>query len=135
MESKEPPAQRQWATQSGTWASIREAARENRHHPTQAEDRLWHALRGRRLDGARFRRQHAIGRFLVDFYCAEAGLVVEVDGPVHDSHVEEDLDRERELQTRGLTVVRFKNQDVLNDLASVLVRITEPLALTRHDAR
>jgi very-short-patch-repair endonuclease len=80
------------------WSGLRESARDFRATSTPAEARLWQALRGRKLGGARFRRQHAIGRFLVDFYCAEATLVIEVDGPVHRQQVEQDAEREREVQ-------------------------------------
>jgi very-short-patch-repair endonuclease len=73
--------------------------------------------------GVRFRRQHAIDRFLVDFYCAEASLVIEVDGPIHQQQVERDLEREKALATRGLTVLRFRNDEVLDDVTSVLARI------------
>ena len=64
-----------------------------RREPTVAENRLWQELRGRKLDGLRFRRQHALGRFIVDFYCVSAGLVVELDGPIHEQQQETDRER------------------------------------------
>jgi very-short-patch-repair endonuclease len=75
------------------------------------------------LNGAKFRRQHAIGRFVVDVYCAEAKLIVEVDGPIHESQSADDLERELELNGRGLTVIRFTNDEVMQRLEWVKTRI------------
>jgi very-short-patch-repair endonuclease len=81
---------------------------------------LWQALRGRNLAGARFRRQHAIGRYIVDFYCSRARLVVEVDGPSHEGSEEEDAIRQRTLESSGLRLLRFTNQQVLESLDAVI---------------
>ena len=78
-----------WQTPGRLWGKLKPLAREMRHAPTPAEQGLWQALRNRRL-GVRFRRQHTIGRFIVDFYAHEARLVVEVDGPIHAYTPEED---------------------------------------------
>ncbi|HEV2898328.1 MAG TPA: DUF559 domain-containing protein [Pseudaminobacter sp.] len=85
---------------------------------TEAEDRLWQELRGRRLDGIKFRRQVPIGRFVADFMCSDALLVVEIDG---SQHADSDYDRERdaELKRRGFRVLRFWNDDVLREMNSV----------------
>ena len=85
---------------------------------TEAEDRLWQELRGRRLDGIKFRRQVPIGRFVADFICADALLIVEIDG---SQHADSDYDRERdaELKRRGFRVLRFWNDDVLREMNSV----------------
>jgi very-short-patch-repair endonuclease len=87
---------------------------------TPAESRLWTALRGKRLDGVRFRRQQIIDGFIVDFYCHAAGLVVEVDGSVHDEQAEYDAARDGILATRGIRILRFSNDAVMNDLTGVL---------------
>jgi very-short-patch-repair endonuclease len=76
---------------------------------------------------AKFRRQHTIDRFVVDFYCAEACLVIEVDGPVHQETQEQDAERQAILESLGLRVIRFKNDEVLTDVGSVVKRISEEL--------
>jgi len=73
-----------WRTAGNVWAKLKPIARQLRTEATQAEDRLWAELRSRKFRGAKFRRQHTLSRFVVDFFCAEARLVVEVDGPIHD---------------------------------------------------
>lgn len=85
---------------------------------TKAEERLWHELRGRRLDRFKFRRQVPIGAYIVDFVCMEAKLVVEIDGSQH-ADSQHDRVRDAELAARGFRVLRFWNDDVLRDLSSV----------------
>jgi very-short-patch-repair endonuclease len=92
---------------------------------TPAEERLWQHLRAGRLAGFHFRRQQVIDRYIVDFYCYQADLVVEVDGDVHQDQVEYDHERDLYLQGRGLKVLRFTNTDVNGNLESVLARILE----------
>ena len=105
------------------------AAREMRKEPTPAERVLWQALRGSRL-GQRFRRQHPVGRFILDFWCAEAKLAVEIDGESHDSDERKELDALRTalLDQHGYQVIRFSNEEVLQDLASVEARIRDAIA-------
>jgi len=76
--------------------------------------RAWDILRGRRLFGLKFRRQHTIGGFIVDFYCAELGLVIELDGSGHacDAQAEYDAARSRRLESRGLRILRIGNESV-----------------------
>ena len=102
-----------------------ELQRQNRKNPAPAEAVLWQALRGSRLEGLRFLRQKAFGRYVVDFYCAEACLVIELDGGVHDTPDARvyDAERSEELETRGLKVVRFRNEEVFGDLPRVLEMI------------
>lgn len=97
-------------------------ARAMRRQPTEAEDRLWHDLRGRRLDGLKFRRQVPLGPYVVDFFCAEAGLAVEVDGSQH-ADCDHDERRRRDLQRRGIRVLRFWNDEVLQETESVCATI------------
>jgi very-short-patch-repair endonuclease len=73
--------------------------------------------------GFKFRRQHVIDRFIVDFYCGEAGLVVEVDGEIHDYTPQEDAIRQEFLESLGLRVVRFRNEEVFGDMEGVLEEI------------
>jgi very-short-patch-repair endonuclease len=80
-------------------------------------------LRANRLGGIHFRRQQVIAGFIVDFYCHAASLVIEVDGGIHAQQVESDRERERILVERGLRVLRFQNEQILNDLAGVLAHI------------
>ena len=95
---------------------------------TPAEELLWQHLRGDQLDGWHFRRQHPVGRFIVDFFCAKAGLVIEVDGPIHQQQKAYDLERTQLLEIeRGYRVIRFSNDEVLNDIESVLQRIRKAL--------
>jgi very-short-patch-repair endonuclease len=102
---------------------LQQAAQWMRRDATEAEGVLWEALRGRRLAGLRFRRQHPVGRFVLDFFCPACKLVVEVDGSVHDHQRERDAEREAHLAAGGYRVIRFRNEEVLNDLPSVLKRI------------
>ena len=76
-----------------------------------------------RLDGRKFRRQHAIGRYVVDFYCVEERLVIEVDGPIHKQQRGDDRERERFLQARRLRIFRVPSAEVEQDIAGVLNRI------------
>jgi very-short-patch-repair endonuclease len=101
-----------------------------RHDSTEAEQTLWQYLRGRRLAGAKFRRQHPLGpNYIVDFYCAEARLAVELDGSVHDTSRAHWADgiRHRQIQHAGVRVLRFTNEEVFNDLEHVLAVIREHL--------
>ena len=102
-------------------------ARELRREMTPAERKLWGALRAGRLEGWHFRRQQIIAGFIVDFYCHQAALVVEVDGPVHQQQVEYDAQRTVILQQHGLRVQRFSNEQVMNHLPQVLEIIREAL--------
>src|SRR5262249_14113225 len=87
---------------------------------TFPERRLWRALRGGRLAGLKFRRQHAVGPYVVDFYCHEARLVVEMDGRSHNDRGREDKVREEFLKDEGLNVLRVSNDDVLDRMEGVL---------------
>jgi very-short-patch-repair endonuclease len=101
------------------------AARDLRRGLTLAEEKLWDALRGRRLNGLKFRRQHPLDRFILDFYCVEHQLVIEVDGEVHGTpdQVVRDEERTAWLTERGIRVLRVKNEEVLNNLEGVLRQI------------
>ncbi|GAB1858292.1 hypothetical protein MHTCC0001_31290 [Flavobacteriaceae bacterium MHTCC 0001] len=104
-----------------------ERAKEMRANPTPAEAVLWQSLKGKKLD-AKFRQQHLIGDFIVDFVCLDKKLIVEVDGKIHDSQVEEDTKRTEILENDHYKVIRFKNEEILGDIDTVLEKITEELS-------
>lgn len=100
-----------------------EIAREFRKEPTEGEKILWQALRGKKLDGIKFRRQQPVGYFVVDFYSSVYRLVVEVDGPIHDQQVEADKARQDILEVLGLTVFRIKTEIPEKNLSLALKMI------------
>jgi very-short-patch-repair endonuclease len=114
-----------WRTSPQLWEKLKPLARQKRKEPTKAEMLLWAQLRNHQLSGVHFRRQHCIERFIVDFYCAEANLAVEIDGPIHQYQKEEDSIRQGYLEFYGLHVLRFSNDDVIYRLARVLQQIAE----------
>ncbi len=109
-----------WQTPYELWKKLKPLARQMRREPTPAEKLLWQKLRHKQLLGFKFRRQQAIDRFIVDFYCHEARLVVEVDGEIHDYSKEKDGIRQEFLESLGLRVVRFRNEDVVERMEGVL---------------
>jgi very-short-patch-repair endonuclease len=100
-------------------------SRQMRQSLNHTEVRMWACLRGRQLDGWKFRRQHPIGPYFVDFCCPAAGLVVEVVGPAHDDDVQWAYDQRRYtwLEARGYRVVRVRAQDIDLDMEGVMGRI------------
>ena len=103
-----------------------ERAKELRREMTPAEKLLWQEVRANKL-GVRFRRQQVIQGFIVDFYCHKAGLVIEVDGDIHDLQKEEDERREKVLRELGLRIVRFRNDEVGRNLSAVVGKIREQI--------
>ena len=94
--------------------TTRDQARELRRHATAQEHKLWQRLRGRRLEGFRFRRQHPVGPYILDFYCCERRIAVELDGGEHSIPEQQVRDSERSeaLRAEGIEVLRFWNSDV-----------------------
>lgn len=92
---------------------------------TEAEDILWKHLRNKKLNGLKFRRQHPLDIFIADFYCHEKKLVIELDGGIHDILEQKEYDEGRtsELEGKGFKVIRFRNEEIMNDLEDVLNRI------------
>lgn len=103
--------------------TILQHARDMRREPTEPERRLWQKLRRKQLGSYKFRRQHPNGRFILDFYCHEARLVVEVDGDSHAFQEEYDAARTAWLEAQGLHVLRFSNQAVIQNMDGVLQAI------------
>jgi len=98
-----------------------------RKEPTDAERKLWSILRANKLNDVSFRRQHALGGYVVDFCAIKAKLVIELDGSQHLEQGDYDSRRTQELEKMGYTVIRFWNNQVLNDLNGVIIAITQVL--------
>jgi very-short-patch-repair endonuclease len=111
-------------------AEVRQAARDARKTPTRSEALIWQALRGRKLAGRKFRRQHPVGPFNLDFYCAEESLVVEIDGPIHATRSDADHQRQLALESLGLRFVRIAAALVETDLDAALALIQNHLTPT-----
>ena len=103
-------------------------ARDLRQSATSAENLLWQLLRGHRFADAKFRRQHPIGNYIADFYCAECHLVIELDGGQHADQKPYDEKRDDYLRNQGLTVLRFWNNQMLSETEAVLQVIWEHIA-------
>ncbi|MBO0590781.1 leucine--tRNA ligase [Cellulophaga sp. E16_2] len=108
-----------------------EKAKEMRNNPTEAEAVLWESLKGKN-SGDKFRRQHLIADFIVDFVCLSKKLVIEVDGAIHDTQKEADQARTDVLNARGFKVIRFTNEELIGDLDTVLKSITNELAISKE---
>lgn len=105
-------------------------AREKRKAPTPAERALWDALH-RNPFGVRFRRQYPVGPYIVDFACMSRSLIIEVEGSIHDEKdvIELDVFREEYLHSRGLRIIRFRNDEVLENITEVMQRIKAALVI------
>lgn len=104
-----------------------ENARLLRSDMTIAEHKLWQAISGKQIEDCRFRRQHPIGPYIADFACTDKSLVIELDGGQHQEQVAYDERRTKFLQMHGWRVLRFWNNDVLNNLDGVLAKVIEVL--------
>ena len=109
--------------------ALYEYAKQMRKNPTKAEEVLWHRLKNKQLAGLKFRRQHPVDRFIVDFYCHEKKLVIEVDGDIHTHAEQSDLDKGRTdtLNEFGIDIIRFGNEEVLNNVDNVIKKIKEKI--------
>ena len=106
-----------------TTREIDSAARRLRQRLTPAEERLWKALQQKRLCNLKFRCQHPIGKFIVDFCCPQHRLVIELDGEIHNQQIEYDQERSHQLNHYGYRVLRFRNEEVMQNLDGVLLQI------------
>jgi len=104
-------------------------ARELRRDATDAEQLMWKLLRNRQLDGWKFRRQHPVGKYILDFYCHEARLGIELDGGQHaePDQAQYDVERAQALEAEGIRVLRFWNNEVLKNTTAVLQEIWNAL--------
>ena len=108
---------------------VQEWARQNRREATESEAVLWAALRGKRLGGVKFRRQHPMGIYILDFWCPERRLCIELDGGYHEDTLQRasDEERDRTLRKNAVRVLRFTNDEVLTGLENVKNRILQNL--------
>lgn len=93
-----------------------------RNNTTEAEDELWRHIRRKQLEGLRFRRQHPVSNFILDFYCHEARLAIELDGPIHNNPDQKSYDEERNkvIESLGIRTLRFKNDEIFKKLNETL---------------
>ena len=100
--------------------TLTQKARQNRKNPTPAEQKLWYKiLQSKRLSNLKFTRQKPLDEYIVDFYCAELKLAIEIDGDTHARQKQYDKDRTKALNKHGVEVIRYTNADVLNNLEGV----------------
>jgi very-short-patch-repair endonuclease len=116
----------------GVSKTVQDTARVLRKETTPAEELLWRELRGQKLEGLKFRRQHPVGRFIVDFYASASHLVVELDGGIHHNNREQDEARSELLRSYGYKVLRFQNEQILNELPQILAAIVN--AASQNDS-
>ncbi len=111
--------------------TIKRRSKYLRNNQTDAEACLWSKIRRRQLAGRLFYRQKTIGPYIADFYCHQARLVIEVDGPDHHTEIgiKQDIVRDQYMNSMGISVLRFANQEVLGDTEGVLKIITEKVVL------
>jgi very-short-patch-repair endonuclease len=102
-------------------------AGELRQNQTEAEAKLWSRLRAHRMAGVQFRRQHAIGNYIVDFCSPRRKLIIELDGSQHLDQADYDVERTKHLEAKGYRVLRFWNHDVMNNIDAVLNTIWNEL--------
>lgn len=110
-------------------------ARELRQEPTAAEKILWSAIRNRKLNNLKFRRQHPLDKFIVDFYCNEKKLAIELDGGVHDVKRNKEYDDARTAMLAGLNIclLRFRNEEITNGIDAVLNKILKTADMLNGD--
>jgi 5-methyltetrahydrofolate--homocysteine methyltransferase len=135
--SSPPLLQGRWESDKYDWMTadpnvyeiVKEFIKQNRSNPTNAEEKMWELLRGRKLENYKFRRQHIIGKYIADFACIPQKLVIEIDGLIHQLPENKDADeiRTQWLEGIGFKVLRFSNDEVLNNPAKVLQGILDNL--------
>jgi len=120
---------------NGAAGKLYQYGRELRQELTKAEKILWAELRNRKLNGLKFRRQHPIDKFVLDFYCHERKLAIELDGSIHDGKLNKEYDEARTAMLGGLGIytLRFRNDEVINNIESVLRKINEVTNMLQAD--
>ena len=99
---------------------LKALSRKLRNNSTLAEILLWNELKSRKMYGCQFMRQKPIGDYIVDFYCSNLNLVIEIDGISHEGKFHPDMKRQRFLESQGLTILRFNDLDIKKDICNVL---------------
>ncbi|MFH0977589.1 MAG: DUF559 domain-containing protein [Spirochaetota bacterium] len=107
---------------------IIQLARDMRNNMTIAEKKLWSAINKKQIDGFKFRNQHPVNRYILDFYCDNKQLAIEVDGDVHIKKQEDDKYRDEFLNSLSIRVLRFSNNDIMTDLDTVINKIKKELS-------
>lgn len=127
MKNEDPPKEPQMFHHAP--AQSFRYAYQNRKNPTEAEEILWNALKGKQLGGYKFRRQHPASHYILDFYCHAAKLAIEVDGQYHLNTEQKQYDAQRtaDLLALGIREIRFTNSEVIQDLKRVLEEILETI--------
>ncbi len=110
----------------------RQRAHDLRHNQTEPESKLWTYLRTHRLGDVHFRRQHTIGKYIVDFCAPRQKLIIELDGSQHLDREQQDQVRSSILSSKGYRILRFWNNDVMNNLEAVIVSIEQALSESKH---
>ena len=112
---------------------LKERRKSLRNNATKAEKLLWKILKSSMLEGRKFRRQHSIGNYIVDFYCPAERLVLEIDGDVHDVDFvkEHDKFREEHLKDIDFNVLRIRNEEIFEDMDKVMAKIRAQFSTTR----
>ncbi len=123
IEDDTPPF---YNTDSQMWDLLKEKAKEARKNPTEAESIIWERLRNKQI-GYKIRRQHVIDKYIVDFVCLEKMTIIEIDGKIHDTQIEEDKERTEILNKLGFSVIRFSNNEVITSIDEVINKITKYL--------
>jgi len=111
----------------GADLNIKSKAKSLRKRLTVQEEKLWKMIKNRQLQGKHFRKQHPYGIYILDFYCFEASLAIEVDGEIHISREEYDNERTEYLESTGLKIIRFTNEDIEQRIDRVLLIISQYL--------
>ena len=124
IEEKDTPPF--YNTDSQMWNVLKEKAKEARKNPTEAEFVIWERLRDKQIT-YKIRRQHVINRFIADFVCLEKMTIIEIDGKIHDTQIEEDKERTEILNKLGFSVIRFSNEEVITSTDEVINKITNYL--------
>jgi very-short-patch-repair endonuclease len=113
--------------------NLKVLARNLRNHSTLAEVLLWKQLKGKQIGGYDFHRQKPIDKYIVDFYCRELNLVIEIDGRSHLEKYDEDINRQHRLESLGLHILRFTDSEVKNNLIGVVSMIEDWIDTPTHD--
>ena len=114
---------------------LKQLARNLRKRMTLSEILLWSHLRKRQMGGYQFLRQKPIGNFIVDFFCKELTLAIEIDGESHDEKIEQDEQRQKKLESLGIRILRFHDQEVKNNLDGVLTAIGKWIRENERDSQ
>ncbi len=99
--------------------------RTNRQNQTQSEQILWERLRNRQLNGLKFRRQHSVESYVIDFYCPEYRVAIEIDGGYHEDRMEYDQNRDHFLGACNIRTIRISDQEVIEDIEAMIEKILD----------